>query len=115
MAIRIVKEPIDREVLRDIAARQFGILVKAVVDVEKGIMAIGGELHADEEVALSEQGSTREDTWGINIYPDKSGDDWLEFDSMINIKPHCGNRSRDIESKETREHIRGVVDRLVKR
>lgn len=77
-------------------------------------MAVGGELHADEEVLLSEQeGSKREDTWGINFYPKKSSADWIEFDSMINLKPHFGNRSRDVEDKAIREKITVIVNKLV--
>ncbi|TSA45740.1 hypothetical protein D4R51_01370, partial [bacterium] len=76
--------------------------------------AIGGELHADEEVELTDkESSKRENTWGINLYPKKSESDWLEFDSMINIKPHYGNRSRDVESQEVREKIRNIVNKLV--
>lgn len=96
------------------ANEEFGDIVKAVVDVSQEIMAIGGELHSDEEVLLSEkEGSKREDTWGINFYPKKSGNDWIEFDSMVNIKPHFGNRSRDVESLVIREKIKEIVKKLV--
>lgn len=115
MAIKIVRESIDVEELRNIAKDQFGNLVKAVVDVEKEIMSLGGELHADEEVLLSENGSKRENMWGINIYPEKSGDDWIEFDSMVNIKPQHGNRSRGVENAELQEKIKTIVNKLVKR
>ena len=70
MDITIVRDSVSMETLRRIAKDQFGDFVKAVVDVKQGIMAIGGELHADEEVVLSEQGSERKHTWGINIYPE---------------------------------------------
>lgn len=70
------------------ASEGFGDAVKAVVDVDKKIMAVDGELHADEEILLAEkEGSKRENMWGINIYPNKLGDEMIEFDSMINIKP----------------------------
>ena len=115
MEIEIVREPIAREKLREIAEQQFGDFVKAVVDVEQGIMAIGGELHADEEVLLTEEaGSKREFTWGINLYPEKTDNDWIEFDSMVNIKPQYENRSRGVENPKIREKIRGVVHRLVR-
>ncbi len=92
----------------------FGDLVKAVVDVAQGIMAIGGELHADEEVLLMEkENSRRENTWGINIYPKKSENEWIEFDSMVNIKPSLGNRSRDVENSEIREVIKKIVRKLI--
>ncbi|MBI5135344.1 hypothetical protein HZA86_03890 [Candidatus Uhrbacteria bacterium] len=90
-----------------------GDLVKAVVDIEKGIMAIGGELHADEEALLLEHGSRQKDLWGINLYPDKTGDDFIEFDSMINIRPSQNNRSRGVEDPEIQRKVIRVVDALV--
>ncbi len=113
MTIKIIKDSISRQELQEISRKQFGDLVKAVVDIESGVMAIGGELHADEEVLLSEGGSNRENTWGINIYPEKSDDDWIEFDSMINIKPHYGNRSRGVENASIREKIKAIVKKLI--
>ncbi len=114
MVIRIIKTPIKKSELLEIASEKFGDMVKAVVDVKKGIMAIGGELHADEEVLLSEkEGSHRADTWGINFYPKKSGSEWIEFDSMVNIKPSFGNRSRGVEDESIKEKILRVVKKLV--
>ncbi|MBI2024929.1 MAG: hypothetical protein HYT03_02510 [Candidatus Harrisonbacteria bacterium] len=112
--MRIIKIPIERHELLEIANETFGELIKAVVDIEKSVMAIGGELHSDEEVLLTEnEGSKRENTWGINLYPKKDGDDWIEFDSMINIKPQYDNRSRDVEDPEIRKKIKSVVNALI--
>lgn len=114
MEIRIVKDSISRKELLNTAKEQFGDMVKAVVDIEQGIMALGGEFHADEEVFLMEQaGSKREHTWGINIYPEKSEEEWIEFDSMVNIKPSFGNRSRYIENAEIRSKIKKIIRKLV--
>ena len=114
MEIKIVKDSINKKELIDIAKGQFGDLVKAVVDVGQRIMAVGGEMHADEEVMLMEQeGSKREHTWGINLYPEKSGEELIEFDSIINIKPSYGNRSRDVENPKTREEIKMIVNKLI--
>ncbi len=57
MTIEIIRRPISRARLSSLAEAQFGDMVKAVVDVERGVMAIGGELQADEEAALMEDGS----------------------------------------------------------
>ena len=111
--IIIVRDPIRREVLRDMAGLQFGDMVKAVVDVEAGIMAIGGELHSDEEAMLLDDGSRQSNLWGINLYPEKPSEEWIEFDSMINVRPSGGNRSRFVESEEIREAVTGIVQRLV--
>lgn len=113
MKIIIVKNKIEIKKLKDIAKNQFGSLVKAVVDIENELMAIGGELHADEEVLLSEHGSKRENTWGINIYPEKSESEWIEFDSMINIKPQHNNRSRGVENIDIQNKIIEIVNKLI--
>lgn len=116
MAIRVIKIPIKKSEIAEIARQEFGDMVKAVVDAEQKIMAVGGELHADEEILLIEQeGSKRENTWGINIYPKGAEKEWIEieFDSMINLKPAFGNRSRDVENSETKEKIKKIVRKLI--
>ncbi len=113
--MEIVTEGITLATLREMAGRKFGDMVKAVVDVERGIMAIDGELHADEEGLLLESGSKQANLWGINIYPDVAGDDWLEFDSLINLRPSQGNRSRGVDDPQIREKIKGIVSRLIRR
>ena len=114
LEIIIVRDTIGRDMLRDMAGVQFGDMVKAVVDVEAGIMAIGGELHSDEEAMLLDNGSRQSNLWGINLYPEKPSDEWIEFDSMINVRPSGGNRSRFVESGEIREALTRIVQRLVK-
>ena len=113
MEIRIIKDTISKKELTDIAENQFGDLVKAVVDVKKEILAIGGELHADEEAILLEQGSQQEDLWGINLYLNKSNDEFIEFDSMINVRPSQNNRSRGVESLDIQRKIRDIVNKLI--
>lgn len=113
MEIKIIASPIAKEELEEIAKNQFGDFVKAVVDVALGIMAIGADLHADEEAALLERGSAQENLWGINIYPEKSGDDRTVFNSMINIRPSQGNKSRGVEDPAIRAKIKQVVDKLI--
>ena len=106
---------ISVSVLREMAGKMFGNLVKAVVDVEKGIMAVDGELHADEQALLLENGSKQQMIWGINIYPDKTDADFIEFDSVINIRPLQQNRSRGVEDEKIREKVLKIVNGLIKR
>jgi hypothetical protein len=113
MEIRIVRDAISRDELAEIAKQQFVDMVKAVVDVEQGIMAVGGELHSDEEAVLLDQGSAQRHLWGINLYPDKPLNEWIEFDSMINVRPSGGNRSRYVESPEMRAAVTRIINRLV--
>ena len=105
--------PITREELAHWAEEQFGDWIKAVVDVSREIIAVGGELHADDEALLLADGSRQEDLWGINLYPEDEGRDWIEFDSMINIRPRDGNRSRGVDDPQMRARIRGVVASLI--
>lgn len=114
MQIRIIENKIAVSDLIEIAKDGFGDMVKAVVDIDKQIMAIGGELHADEEAALLEKGSKQENLWGINIYPEKDKLDWLKYDSMINIRPTQDNQSRDVENEQVREKIKQVIEKVVK-
>lgn len=100
--------------LKEMAEKMFGNLIKAVVDVECEIMAIDGELHSDEELLLTENGSKRADVWGINLYPEYfNTDKFIEFDSMINIKPQLGNRSRGVDDEKTKNEILEIVKKLI--
>jgi hypothetical protein len=111
--MKIITEAVSLLELRTLARDRFGHLVKAVVDIPQAVMAIDGELHADLEAMLLEDGSQQQDLWGINLYPDLEGDDWIEFDSLINLRPSAGNRTRGVEDVRVQEQIREVVHRLV--
>lgn len=110
--MNIVDTHISHEELAVLANERYGDLVKAVVDVARGVMAIGMEMHVDGEAVLLERGSKQQDLWGINIYPDKPRETWVEFDSMINLRPRQGNRSRGVEDKEIQKQIIAIVDKL---
>ncbi len=111
--IELITAPITIQRLKEIAEKRFGDMVKGVVDVEKEIMALGGELHADEEAFLLENGSQQRNLWGINLYPELGGTDFLEFDSMINIRPSQNNRSRGVEDHAIRLKIESIIRKLV--
>jgi Protein of unknown function (DUF5674) len=113
--MEILETKITVAELKSMAEKMFGNLVKAVVDVRQRRIAVDAELHADEESLLLENGSKQEDVWGINVYPDmdRKGQDFIEFDSMINLRPSQNNRSRGVENKETRDQIISVVDEWV--
>lgn len=111
--MKIVREKISLKELSEMAKSSFGQLVKAVVDIEKNIMAVDSELHSDEEGKLLELGSLQENLWGINIYPFREGNDRIEFDSMINIRPYMGNFSRSVDDTAIREKIIEAVEKLI--
>jgi len=111
--ITVVRTTISRLALQRMAEESFGDLVKGVIDIRRGILAVGADLHADEEAALLEDGSKQEDLWGINLYPSQQGEAMVEFDSMINVRPRQGNRSRTLEDRETQKRIFDLVNNLV--
>jgi len=111
--MKTINEHISINQLRKIAEKGFGDLVKAVVDVKKEIMVIDAELHSDEEARLINNGSAQDSLWGINLYPAVKGDDWIEFDSMINLRPMQNNISRGVDDPNIRNRIIEIVNKLV--
>lgn len=111
--MQIIDRPTDRIILHTMMPNYFGDMVKAVVDIAQKKMGVDAELHADIEQALLEQGSMQYDLWGINLYPDMDGEDFIEFDSLINIRPGQGNRSRDVQDADTRKKIIETVNYLL--
>ena len=111
--MKFVKDKIGLKELKEIAVNSFGNFVKAVVDTENEIMVVDAELHSDEEALLLENGSKQKDLWGINLYPGLEGDSFIEFDSMINLRPSQGNRSRGVDNPEIRQKVKDIVDKLV--
>src|SRR3989338_5387174 len=110
----VVKDTISVSALKALAHELYGDVIKAVADVRQGILGVGGEFHSEIERVLIEQyGAQRADTWGINLLLEKTGDDFIEFDSMINLKPSLGNRTRHVESEEIKEKILQIISRLV--
>jgi len=113
--MKTVRGKINIDELKNLAQSMFGNMVKAVVDIKQEIMAVGGELHSDEESLLMEGGSKNSDLWGINIYPELKGEEFIEFDSMINLRPARGNRTRGIEDPQIRGKIVQIVNQLVQK
>jgi hypothetical protein len=107
--------PVFIDELRQLATGRFGDMVKAVVDLRRGLVLLDADMHADQEAELLADGSVQEDLWGINLYPDLPDADWLEFDSMVNLRPSFGNRSRGVDDPVTREKILNLVARVVRR
>lgn len=113
--MKIIKETLELVELTQMAAAGFGEMVKGVVDIQKELVAVDAELHADLEALLLEHGSAQKDLWGVNFYPELPGDDFLEYDSMINIRPSQGNRSRGVDNEALRKRIAEVVAQRIRR
>ncbi len=114
--MEIIKDKIEIIQLVKMAKNMHGNLVKLMVDIEKEIIAIDAPMHSDLlELLIAQENSEPKDLWGINIHPDKTGKDFIEFDSMMNLKPSLGNKSRYVENPEIREKIIRIVEKLVKK
>ncbi len=113
MPMKIIDKQITQTELIDLANERYGDLVKAVVDIDQGLMMVGGELHSDAEERLLDRGSCQHNLWGINIYPGKSGEDFIEFDSVINLRPAQENRTRSVDDPTIRQKIKDIVNTLV--
>ena len=111
--IWILYEPITKTVANTIGAPWYAEMVKGVVDIEKGIIALGGEYHMDANVILVGRGSSQSDVWGFNVYHDRAGDDWIEYTSLINIRPAVGNKSMLVENSKIRDAMRAYIERLI--
>jgi Protein of unknown function (DUF5674) len=100
--------------LSSMAKSMYGSLVKADVDVSKKILIVDMGMHADGEAFLMENGSKQKDLWGINLHPaDYGTDDFIEFDSMINIRPAQGNTSKGVLDQTVRKRIVNIVNEIV--
>lgn len=111
--IVIVDRRLDRSELARLVRAHFEDMVKYVVDIERRIAAVGGELHADAERLLLEAGSRQADLWGANYHPGKGPEDCIEYTSLINIRPAQGNRSMLIGDPQIRERVREATFALI--
>ena len=108
-----MKEPVPRSVLEELMQAHYRTFVKGVADLERGIIALGGDWHMDANAALIEDGSEQKNNWGFNVYPDKTGDEAVEYDSLINIRPAQNNRTRELQDPQLRAAVRTIVAKFV--
>ena len=113
--MRIITKTLSFNDLKKMGADMFGDIVKAVVDIDRELIAVDAELHSDLEALLLEDGSQQKHLWGINLYPEASGDEFIEFDSMINVRPSQDNKSRGVESEAIRGKIIQIVGKRIER
>ena len=111
--MQILLKSITRAELAALAENTFGDMIKCVADVKRGLLALDAELHADLERLLLENGSAGEDLWGFNLYPEEEGDDFIEFDSLINIRSWQNNPTRDVLDPDVREAIKQIVEQFI--
>ena len=111
--IIVVTSKIDSQELVRQTLGFFEDMVKFVVDIKRGVAAVGGELHADAEEILLAEGSRQIDLWGANYYPGRGADDCIEYTSLINIRPAQDNPSMLVEDADIRSRIRELTYALI--
>lgn len=112
--MQLVSQSISIEELKKISEKMYGVSIKAAIDIEKKIMVVGADLHSDAQRLLLENDSEQENIWGINICPgQETTDELIEFESLINVRPSWGNRTRGVDDPVARDRIRNIVNVLV--
>ncbi|MBR1509366.1 MAG: hypothetical protein IJ623_01760 [Bacteroidales bacterium] len=111
--MQILQQAISISELKELAQNTFGDMIKCVADVKRGLLAVDADLHADLERLLLEDGSAQEDLWGFNLWVEEEGEDFIEFDSLINIRSWQGNPSRGVENPEVQKVIKSIVDKFI--
>jgi hypothetical protein len=112
--MKIITEPVSLQILWESREYDYIEMMKIVVDVEQGILAIDADMHADLEQLLLDSGSTQQNLWGANVYPEKGEDEFLEYTSFINIRPSQGNRSMEVQDPAVREQMTRIAKKLLK-
>ncbi len=111
--MEIIRQPISAAELLARWTTHFQGMTKGVVDVRRGLLAVDAPLHSDLEALLLEDGSRQEDLWGLNLYPAKGGEDFIEYTALINIRPGQGNPSMEISDPDIRQAAVKIVGRFI--
>ena len=109
MLIKIIDQKITENELREIAKDFYTDMIKGVVDIERGILAMGGEYHIDASTVLIENESRQQDIWGFNWYFDRAGDERIEYVSLINIRPAQGNMAMEVQDASLRDTMKTII------
>ncbi|MBS3742225.1 MAG: hypothetical protein KGY74_08905 [Candidatus Cloacimonetes bacterium] len=111
--MKLISKPISKQEIIKYHNTFFETMIKAVVDIEKEIIAIDAELHADLEAHLLEKGSDQKDLWGINLYLQQKKENRLEYTALINIRPAQNNPDMEIQSEDIKNKINKIVNKLI--
>lgn len=113
MDIKIVTNSITSDELAELARAWYGDMLKGVVDIEQEILALGGEFHMDANMLLLQSGSKQDSVWGFNIHLSKPREEWIEYTSLINIRPAQGNRGMILEDTSLQKRIRDIIGKRI--
>jgi len=111
--ILVSSKKLDPQVLKSLIGAPFPDMVKFVVDIDRRIIAVGGQLHSDAEDLLIERECEQRSLWGGNYFPGLGAEECIRFTSLINIRPGDGNRSMNVEDPKVQARIRQIVFDLI--
>lgn len=114
MKIKVVNDSISKDELKEIAKEFYVSMIKGVVDIEQEIIAFGGEYHIDANVVLIENGSKQGDVWGFNVILEQAPDSWIEYISLINIRPQAGNMNMEVQDDKIRQKMKKIINSKIK-
>ena len=106
--IQLLREPATAQDVKEMLEVHESY-IKVAVDIRRGVLAGGGEFHADCESVLVEDGSQREDVWGADWLPDAQV---VRCSALINIRPRV-NAAMDIQDPTIRQQVEAIVRRLL--
>lgn len=107
--IHLLKQKATSPQVREML-QEYENMIKIVVDIRRRFLSGGGEMHADCESLLLEDGSEQDDLWGANWYPNEQR---IEFESLINIRPRLSNRSILIQDENLRKQVESVTREIL--
>ena len=110
MNIVVIDDKISQDELKKIGKEFYTGMIKGVVDIEKEVIAFGGQYHIDANMILIENGSEQKDIWGFNVNFDEPRDSWIEYTSLINIRPAVGNRNMEVQNEDIKEKMKKIIN-----
>jgi hypothetical protein len=107
--IKIIRQKLSPSEVKSFLGQPYDQMIKFVIDIERNILAMGGELHADAEKILLEDGSSQQNLWGGNFYPLRPPAKQIEYTSLINIRPSQGNLSLEQKDQNIRTKMFAII------
>jgi hypothetical protein len=109
MPIHLLRERATPAQMTEMLA-ELGSYIKFAVDIQRNIAVGGGELHADCEKILLEDGSRQEDIWGADWDPFSQT---VKFEALMNIRPRQNNPAMQILDPAIRAKVEAALRPLM--
>ena len=106
--MKFIEKPLNKQEI-DNLQKQYGNYLKLTVDVTQEILVAGGELHADGEIILLEEGSHQKDIWGGGI---DLSTKTIDTTAILNLRPNQNNESIEILDPKIRDRFNKIVKKV---